>query len=60
MKAWLDRFLSRPDIEKAIAETTSQRRQPVFSRIKKLCAPGPIKDIWDADVSLALGFVYLA
>lgn len=50
MKAWLGRLLSRPDIEKVIAETTSQRRQPVFSRITKLWAPGPIKDIWDADV----------
>jgi hypothetical protein len=50
MKSWLGRLLSRPDIEKAIAETTSQRQQPIFPRIQNLWVPGPIKDVWDAEV----------
>jgi len=50
LKAWLGRLLSRPGIEKAITDMTSQRCQPLFSRIQKPWTPGPIKDIWDADV----------
>ncbi|KAH7917513.1 hypothetical protein BV22DRAFT_991467, partial [Leucogyrophana mollusca] len=50
MKSWLGRLLSRPGLEHAIATTPARRPQSFISRLTSLWMPGPIKDIWDAEV----------
>lgn len=50
MRAWIGRLLSRPDIEKAIAQMTAPHPRSFISRLAKLWSSGPVKDIWDAEV----------